>query len=307
MRTFLQASLVWSGILLSFAGYGQVIPLGALPMQYNPAFAGEAGGPRFNLNAGLLTASRFRHNDYNLNTSYDHFIPAIRSGIGFSAGYYTSSVPYIATEGYRFTVAVAPKFSLKGKYTISPSLDLTYGSSALSSNPPPGTLEPLNLNGYHLLGRAAVLVNSRKWYAGYSVDIPLHNTYRYRLFGRNDISPERFTSYWQFGYTFQRSSESKFSFTPQIVFLTGTDRYNRYSRNSFRYFAPEAFSLNFRYGKFIWGANNAGFHVGVQTERVRVMLSNGFGRRGLVTSDGLGDDAYTGNISFRYMLKQSRW
>lgn len=296
---------------MSFACYGQVIPLGALPMQYNPAFAGEAGGPRFNFNLGLLTASRFRHNEYNLNTSYDQFIPAIRSGVGFSAGYFTSSFPYSSSsEGYKFSVAVAPKFSLKGKYTISPSLDLTYGSSATSWNPRPGTAKPLNLSGYHLLSRAAVLINSRKWYIGYSVDIPLHNTYqyyRYRLFGRSDISPERFNSYWQFGYTFQRSSESKFSFTPQLVFLTGTDRYNRYSRNSFRYFAPEAFSLNFRYGKFIWGANNAGFHLGMQTERVRVMVSNGFGRRGLVTSDGLGSDAYTGNLSFRYMLKQSRW
>ncbi len=41
MRTFLKASLVWSGILLSFACYSQTIPLGALPMQYNPAFAGR--------------------------------------------------------------------------------------------------------------------------------------------------------------------------------------------------------------------------------------------------------------------------
>lgn len=301
MRTILKASLVWSGILLSLVCHGQEIPLGALPMQFNPSFAGEAGGPRFNSNFGLNAGGGNRDNSYRFNASYDQFIPAIRSGIGFSGGYSNFSGPFSSSTGYNLALAVAPKFSLKGKYTVSPSLDLSYGNFNNTIHNWYNTGESQQISGFNLKSRAGLMINTNKWFVGYAIDIPLHNTYQYdnpTAFPLNTVG--KFNSYWHFGYTFQRSAESKFSFTPQLVFRTGWEGdgmgggYNR-----FRYFAPVAYNLNFRYQKFIWGINNAGIHLGWQTDRVRVMLSNGGSNAGL---DGF---TYTGNATFRYMLKQS--
>jgi hypothetical protein len=308
MRTFLKAGLVWSGILLSFACYSQTIPLGALPMQYNPSFAGEAGGPRFSSNFGLNADGSIRNNSYAFNTSFDQFIPAIRSGIGFSGGYYsTSSNRFFSSSGYSFALAVAPKFSLKGKYTVSPSLDLSYGAADQIFKNRPNATGDQQINGFNLQSRAGLLANTRKWYVGYALEIPLRNAYRYRGFdglvipSSSDTTlsvTKRFNSYWQFGYTFQRSPESKFSFTPQIVFKTGHDGFGLGWNGEFRYFTPVVFNLNFRYNKFIWGINNTGVHLGWQTDRIRVMLSNGFGYNGR-------ESGYTGNATFRYMLKQN--
>lgn len=279
-------------------------------MQYNPAFAGEAGSPRFSSNFGLNAIGSIRDNSYAFNTSYDQFIPAIRSGIGFSGGFYsTSSNRFFSSSGYSFALAVAPKFSLKGKYTVSPSLDLSYGANDQISKTLPNTNSTIRqVNGYDLQSRAGLLVNTRKWYIGYSVEIPLRNAYRFRGFDGLVIPPssdttltstKKFNSYWQFGYTFQRSSESKFSFTPQVVFRTGWDPSLRFGRNNgFRYLSLVAINLNFRYQKFIWGINNTGIHLGWQTDKVRVMLSNGFGYNGR-------ESGYIGNATFRYMLKQN--
>lgn len=295
MLSSLRSGFFRAGMLLSFAAYGQEmpIPLGALPMQFNPSFAGEAGGPRFSSSIGLRTAGGDRSNSYTLNASYDQFIPALRSGVGFSGRYLNASSRLMSSAGYAFSAAIAPKFSLKGKYTISPSLELTYGSSNVTINNWVVTNEPRYTSGYAWQSRAGLLVNTRKWYFGYSIDIPLQNTYQYNLAGILVFQPARFNSYWQFGYTFQRSSESRFSFTPQIAFRTGTERYG-----DFRYFGPVAINLNFRYQKFIWGINNSGIHLGWQTDRVRVMLSNGYSSEGRETG-------YTGNATFRYMLKNS--
>jgi hypothetical protein len=279
-------------------------------MQYNPAFAGEAGGPRFSSNFGLNADGSIRDNSYAFNISYDQFIPAIRSGIGFSGGFFsTSSNRFFSSSGYSVALAVAPKFSLKGKYTVSPSLDLSYGAADQIFKNRPNATGDQQINGFNLQSRAGLLVNTRKWYVGYAVEIPLRNAYRYRGFDDLVIPPssdttlsvtKRFTSYWQFGYTFQRSSESKFSFTPQIVFQTGWDSYSIFGPDyGFKYFSPVAINLNFRYNKFIWGINNTGVHLGWQTDRVRVMMSNGF------SWGGYAGGVYLGNLTFRYMLKQS--
>ncbi|MBC7923087.1 MAG: hypothetical protein H7Z75_18565, partial [Ferruginibacter sp.] len=127
-----KTALVGSGLLLSLAGYGQGInlPLGALPMQYNGSFAGETNGPRISSNFGLQTARRFYGRTYLAIASYDQFIPAIRSGIGLTVGYgdfysiYTinASRRSYSSENYQVALAIAPKFSIKGKFTLSPSL-----------------------------------------------------------------------------------------------------------------------------------------------------------------------------------------
>ena len=164
------------------------------------------------------------------------------------------------------------------------------------------------MSAFSIQSRAAILFNTQKWYVGYSVDLFTHREIRYSSadFGAN--LNRRFNSYWQFGYTFQRSSESKFSFTPQLLFRTGDAdnfldyRNFRYFRpvtqnSNFRYFRLVACNLNFRYQKLIWGISNAGFHVGWQTKQMRIMLSND------VVDGRFFGTRYIGNLSFRYVFK----
>ncbi|MCU0355176.1 MAG: hypothetical protein MUD08_15775, partial [Cytophagales bacterium] len=107
----------------------------------------------------------------------------------------------------------------------------------------------------------------------------------------------------QFGYTFHRSSESKFSFTPQLLFLTGADARRAFLSSRFWLFAPfrcfvlTDIMLNFRYKKVIWGLNGAGIHVGYQSSQIRIMLS-----QGIQSASG---ESYIGNLSFRYIFKQN--
>ena len=277
-------------------------------MQYNSSFAGEAESPRLNVNMGYKSPGAFTGRGLRTENSYDQFVPAIRSGIGVSSYYArqasksTSLISGLSSssqsQDYGFAVAVAPKFSLKGKYTISPSLDFSYRSSRSSYDNywPTFTKERQEINAFSIQSRAAILFNTQKWYAGYSVDLFTHREIRYSSpnFGAN--LNRRFTSYWQFGYTFQRSSESKFSFTPQLLFRTGDGKVFSGDRR-FAYFRFTAFNLNFRYQKVIWGLSNAGLHVGWQTKQMRVMLSNGF------EWSGFSGASYTGNLSFRYVFK----
>lgn len=94
------------------------------------------------------------------------------------------------------------------------------------------------------------------------------------------------------GYTFQRSSESKFSFTPQL--LLSIDKFNSSAPLRIHF---EDFILNFRYKQFIWGFNNRGIHVGWQTDKLRLMLTNGLG-----IGVGKNNFSYTGNLSFLYVF-----
>jgi hypothetical protein len=140
--------------------------------------------------------------------------------------------------------------------------------------------------------RAGVLFNTDKYYVGYSAIL---------LMGRH----VDYLSHLQLGYTFGSSSKSNFSFTPQLALRLG---YNgRYSPHSTWYVGSirgkgvgvEAFSLGCRYKQFLWGVNNVGVHVGWQTERLRVTVTN---NAGLVR---LADFMpYTGNLSLRYVFKE---
>ena len=152
------------------------------------------------------------------------------------------------------------------------------------------------MSAFSIQSRAAILFNTQKWYVGYSVDLFTHREIRYSSadFGAN--LNRRFNSYWQFGYTFQRSSESRFSFTPQLLFRTGHNPRFLF-KHDLQYFRLAAFNLNFRYQKAIWGLSNAGFHVGWQTKPMRIMLSSGF------ENGGFSGRYYVGNLSFRYVFK----
>ncbi len=309
MTCFFKSGLIRSGLLLfvaSFAAYGQEttnLPLGALPMQYNGSFAGEAGSPRISTNVGLITGRGTYGKGYHLNASYDQFIPALRSGIGATVFYGHAASPLYEYSGQGFSVAVAPKISLNGKWTFSPSLDLTYdrGRLPFSNSFLNDSLIPAyGYTSEQWQSRAGFLLNTSKLYIGYSVAVVDHRRIDFtngdRFLGR----PTRFSSWLQLGYTFQKSPESDFSFTPQLAFYIGSNRTLRFNRTNDRigvnYFY--AFNLNFRYKQFVWGVNNMGLHVGWQSHRVKVMASNSIGVAGKHIDPG-----YTGNVSIRYLFK----
>lgn len=181
------------------------------------------------------------------------------------------------------------KFPSRGKYTLSPSLDF-------STNPTKGQFmssfdsskQVINdFQGNILSSKAGLLFNTHKYYIGYSVVILNH-------LSKNRNNPpgylEGFRSYLQFGYTFQRSSESKFSFTPQFAFSLSEKRYPYDDVVGF-----DGINLNFRYTNFIAGLNDTGIHLGYQNEKMRFMLSSNIGNWIYPPT----------NLSFRYIFKQN--
>ncbi|MCU0355175.1 MAG: hypothetical protein MUD08_15770 [Cytophagales bacterium] len=295
--------------LIIYASRAQHIPLGALPMQFNSSFAGESGAPRLNHNLSIQTPGTHVGTQVLNYASYDQFVPQIRTGVGASVSYSNEagnarmSQSAFATEGaaYSVSLAVAPKLSMKGKYTLSPSVEVLYGRYQSEYNNWPTAELPQKIEGERLLGRASLLFNSQKWYVGASYLAPLSSETRYRIAGISGVDPLTPSFYWQFGYTFQRRPESKFSVTPQVVFRTGW-----VTNQLFEQFRLTAFMLNLRYGKFVWGLNNAGFHVGLQSDRMRLLISQ-------FASRDFEQTSYVGSLSFRYVLKRngeagkSRW
>ena len=304
----MKAGLVWTGMLLSLPGWGQIresVPLGVLPMQYIGSFAGEAGAPRLNLNSHYYydRYSLSREQGFGQSLSYDQFIPAIRSGVGLTAGAgiglrdgLSSSQIYAREDRHYLTLSIAPKISIKGKYTLSPSVDLTYVNNVRDDGVSGGTGES---RGGGFGSRIGLLWNTPKYYIGYSlIGINGYHWNRERI-------PYRFRSAFQLGYTFQKNSESNFSFTPQLAFYLsshntgslGLNFYNLDYRYGNGFISLASFNLNFRYKKFIWGLNNAGIHLGLQNDRLRLMLTNYPGFWG-------SNKYYIGNLSFRYVFKE---
>ena len=316
MRNIIKAGLFWCGILLSFVCNAQYSPpLGALPMQFNGSFAGEAGVPRVSIIGSYYwhrAPSVVEWNSYHSDLSYDQFIPAIRSGVGLSVGGYKWESLWeperqIEGESYYVALAVAPKISIKGKYTLSPSIIVRYddGNSTSKESQVAATFRSKRVT-----SQFGLLWNTPKYYIGYSFNGFSHSELEGESLSNgiktpvvNIKRPYRFNSLLQAGYTYQRSSESNFSITPQLVIrVIYPDRGS--GESLFRSYV-EAYNLNFRYKKFIWGVNNAGVHVGLQTERLRLMMTNdnGYFTERYNRSFSSESKSYHGNLSLRYLFK----
>lgn len=306
MFRLLTTFLTGCSVVLSLTCSGQgrtEIPLGAMPMQYNPSFAGQVGGPRVSSNFRYGKGKHenmydnSRSHGYSVYTSYDQFFPAIRSGIGVTAGYGGGNNKFNYSDGginYSYnsssnltslSIAIAPKISLKGKYTLSPSGNFSY---RVEDTEETTNLVPNGMNGryYSLDSRAGLLFNTNKFYISYSVNLFHQTKWKAGYFRSSG-----FNSDIQLGYTFQRSLDSKFSFTPQVVLQISRNNYEHKT-----YFLIAAYNFNFRYKQFIWGFNNEGLHLGWQTDKFRLMVTNNYG---FTTRD---EFDYTGNLSFRYLL-----
>ncbi|QHT67950.1 hypothetical protein GXP67_15535 [Rhodocytophaga rosea] len=301
--TRIKVSLIWVVTLLPVASFGQsAIPIGTMPLQYNSSFAGSNGDSRI---SSLIGYERYfqdsRATSYTMSTTYDQFVPTIRSGIGITSGFSALHVPASGgwpdanpRNGY-ISLAIAPKFSIKGKYTISPSLNFGYSQSwnLRYGGYVDGVLVLRKVQAHTISSGAAILFNSNKYYIGYSVSLGGKNFFSDTTSSRTWDIINDYSSFLQLGYTFQRSSSSKFSFTPQLVLGAYKDNYE----NRFR-IRLEAFILNFRYQKFIWGLNDGGIHLGWQNDKLRFMWTNGLGS--LIRNND--SRSYSTSLAFRYLI-----
>lgn len=292
---------LWIRILLA---YGMLIPTlvnsqnlpgGELPLRYNSSFAGVTGGPRiysnvkyhYNTISGFRNNSKSTHRRYGFEASYDHFLPSIRSGIGVAA-YQSNSFVYEDNSKSWFnsqtmiSAAIAPKFSIKGKYTISPSLDINFLYGYFNYN-----AGSHSRNGFS--SRAGILFNTNKYYIGYSVSLfeNQYGKYNYYPYGS-------FHSLLIMGYTFQKNEDSRFAFSPQIVI----PMYKKSEVNGSIIDGPY-YNLSFRYGNFLLGyigykyLKPAGFQVGWQYKNWRVLLNN-----------HIYNGQYDGILTLRYMFNK---
>jgi hypothetical protein len=270
---YLKPALFGMALLLSLSCYGQWgvnLPVGVMPMQFNSSFAGEAEALRLNTTFSYYY-SKFdqdlqRQQGAAYHASLDKFIPALKSGIGFTVSKvtYTSKSRRSKFEehetdsdagSYSLAVAIAPKLSIKGKYTFSPSLDFSYRRYNRISY-----FSQDRVQSNWLYSRIGLLFNTQKYYVGYSA-------FLIQDYGRQWLPDPGFFSYLQAGYTFQRSPESKFSVTSQLMYLL-TDRDLKDGRVVIW---P---NLTFRYSQFMAGINHTGIHIGFQSEKTRIVLSS---------------------------------
>lgn len=258
--------LTCAGIVFSLQCTAQnIIPLGTLPMQYNSGFAGESEKARL-ITGGSIGAYSFAGRNYwnNYFASYDQFFPELRSGIGLTVNgsnhdYYYNRTHYDTRESL-LQLSFSPKFSVRGKYTLAPFVDLSYHEYKHPTYYSMGNI----LTGDATSGRVGILFNMRKFYFGLTYYAFSTGSYaRILLFNSNSGKHP-----WvlQTAYAFQRMAESKFSFTPHLAFFFIAPVYEL------------SFDLNlmFRYKKFIWSLNNTGLGLGYQNKNFRILLTQNF-------------------------------
>jgi hypothetical protein len=290
--------LLMTGIAMYIPGpkVNAQIWTGSQPMYYNPSFAGSGDRPRL----AYLTKYTFNsgpRDNYRLynDLSGDFFISKISTGIGIKTDYDIQknlvSSEWGNFEAYAAAIVIAPKISLKGRYTISPGFEINYNYLSQYQNingviyfrAPDYTIDVDRY--YHFIGyKGSILFNSRKFYLGYTL-----NSYSRDpdyIYSQAQVNVDK--KFWsdkqtviyttvQTGYSFQKDEKSKFSFTPQMVV--------GFRKTPWQSFSIRQLDLNLRYKKFLTGLSyrkeytlaskdNLGIVIGVQTRNLRIALIN---------------------------------
>lgn len=274
----------------------QNLPIGTLPMDYNSSFAGSVEQSRIVTNINYLgDFSDLEPSKKGYYASYDNFFNRLGMGLGITAYYFDSFYGYNLTST---SLAFAPKLSIKGKYTISPSLDIGYKSGNIDYEDDLLQNGSENIRESGFIGRTSILFNSTHYYVGFSI----------RLFKSEELSlvnnlDDQFTSTLQMGYAFQQNENSKLSFTPQLVFPLG-HQYGRYKH----LVQSPAINLGLRYSNFLFSLISKvnrpipnGFQLGWQNKNTRIIMTNQL----MKDSNSVINSSYTGNLAFRYIVKES--
>jgi len=285
--------------------------IGTLPMQFNPAFAGAAGAPRIGINTNLLSVDlgpskgNNIYKERKLSFSYDNFLPKIASGIGFRGDYRRLiNSGFVSRESetmdaLRLGISLAPKFSFKGKYTLSPAVEVIANLKNTNYKHFSQKSELVNTS-FSPEVRFGLNFNARKFYMGFSyhTPVPFRNYQRGRSFGVDEVVRISSSPRWylQMGYNFQKREDSKFSFSPQIVYGRFRDYVYYGNQNYLRSHSDMLLNLIFRYKQIVWGITLGDYDgiklmAGWQKKNFRIAYLQGASSRG-----------FNGQISFRYIF-----
>jgi hypothetical protein len=305
----------------SFFASAQNLWINAMPFYYNPSFAGNSSQARIAVSNSIIRTETKDLNSSDAKEkigqnfiSFDKFIGKIHSGVGAQfrysndVGYLNNSVNMksITFEG---SIVIAPKFSFKGKYTLSPSLQFTHSnlsyhyqgpnSDSLAASNSTGTIGLTQLN-------SGILFNSKKFFAGISVVLlnRISKNVEYPSFSGSFIT----------GYTFRRTEKSNFSLTPVVFFQVYRD--NNYSitssYNNPIYFifddnSYSSLSLSAKYRKVIAGIGinrTTNIMLGYEGNKLRIMLIGQYVRSTIKSVSYL-NESYAAQLSFRYLFGPS--
>jgi len=275
-----------------------------MPLMYNPAFAGSAGNSRlvtnFSYQYGEYSSSNYFDHNYGMNLSFDTYIPKIRSGVGITTDHNKGHKYYYDRNYDRnnnsLSLIVAPKISIKGKYTISPSFEFSYMDLYYEYF----NYDQRELNGIErsfFTSRFGLLFNAKHYYVGY--DLLLSNDFKY------DFTAGTYGAL-HFGYCIQKNEDSKFSFTPQFVLPISV--YTDSNSSKLVYDPLLLYTLNFRYNNFLLGAVNnsaywypTGIMAGWQKNHWRIMMNHSF-----VNEYNFLTRSYRVDLSFRYIFNKDK-
>lgn len=303
---------IWLSFLLcchALYSPGQTPWVNAIPTLYHPSFAGSTDQLRIATN-NILDLDNFNTSGLNLyrtvinqnHLSVDKFIGKIHTGIGMGLRYSTltdEGIPRKADylEG---NIAIAPKFSFRGKYTISPSLQITAGKLRDDfSYVDNGFAGPFVMH-YpytvrYICVKAGLMYNTKSFFIGaaciftnkvYStLTDPFRSNYSLTFLERLSFIA---------GYTFRRSEESKFSFTPVLLFGLQPNYWNQFMSKEYH----TNIYFNFKYKKAIAGVDlHTNIMFGYEGEKVKIMLVQRYR-----TQSALGEKAYSAQLSLRCLL-----
>lgn len=290
-------------IVFSTSAICQSVPVGLMPMQYNGSFAGSAGNSRIS-SSFIFEGYNDKHGFYDLfslvsQISYDRYYPKLKSGVGITVNNFTHDFTAQNSWGGSWSsklrlssinLDIAPKLSIKGKYTISPSIRLRYYGNFIEYTSENIDLNPSIENGYNdgLTSRLGILFNADRYYIGFS--FPLFRT------TFEDFNWSEFSTYIQLGYTYQKEESSKFSFTPQLLFDLRA-KGNEYDKILNRVL----YNLGVRYGQWLGSLIGEdkfipiGFQLGWQHNGCRIIAINRFV-----------EGSYSPGLAIRYIFNQDK-
>lgn len=206
--------------------------VGIMPMEFNPSFAGNAGGHRIvSLGAGNTVSTEFSYAKgriLNTSVSYDNFISRLATGVGVIASWYDGNIKSTSYEGklsaLKTGLIVSPKISIKGKYTIAPSVGLYYRHLDLYTNNYDYNTLALMSDFFNL--KVGLLFNSEKFYLGYVhnfLPLEVRNPKNTNMgpYYEDDYRGFKTFGIIQTGYKFQKNKESKIASTLQAAIRVG--------------------------------------------------------------------------------------
>lgn len=273
-------------VLLIFLSYssldvlGQELWINAMPMHYHPSFAGNIEQWRV-ATSNSLNFSPNRLDNENF-FSIDKFLGKLHSGVGIELRYSNGKINYYhyPFEGFKWhslegRLILAPKFSFNGKYTLSPSIQASWYNYVhyvkLDYNDVNSTIpETVKYSQDKFFLKFGLLFNSRKFFIGLTYTLPhipnpdydLSTVPRYKYQNLDFIS----------GYTFRKSEDAKFSFTPSVFIGERTRKQDEYLFSVPRIYAMNL-TFNFKYKNAIAGIDlKRNLMLGYEGKKLRIML-----------------------------------